>query len=249
MKKDFLFKCANPNCGKEQQLRDNVANRKKKYCDMKCSLEMTAIHKNGNSYIPPKGSVPWNKGLTKDTDERLNLASYTQSKSRLDGLNKGRIKTWCDGLTKDDHPSLKRLSESRKGKKNPVHKKGVKEKIRKTLLQTYKDHPEILENRKPAGINQFSNNLTSIEEPIANLLEKFGIPYEHNVRVGRFFPDFIINNNIIIECDGEYWHQDTEKEERRDKYLLERGFQVFHLMGKEIMQNAELALMSVLDQL
>jgi len=205
--------------------------------------------KRNNSGDFKKGRVPWNKGLTKETDSRLKKASITQSKTLKNLVEQGLFKPWSLGLTKETNPSLKCLSESRKGKNNPVHNKGVKEKIQKTLIKTYKERPEILENRKPSGVNQFSSEFTSIEQPIADLLKEYQIPFKHNTKVGRYFPDFIINSNVIIECDGEYWHRDKHKEKKRDDYLMKKGYQVFHLSGKEITKNASKAINSVINQL
>ena len=43
------------------------------------------------------GGGGWNKGLTKETDERLAKASETMKQS----YKSGKAKVWCDGLTKE----------------------------------------------------------------------------------------------------------------------------------------------------
>jgi 5-methylcytosine-specific restriction endonuclease McrA len=48
--------------------------------------------------ISRKGRLPWNKGI------------------------KGSIRSWNKGLTKNDHPSIKRISEAKIGDKNPMWK-------------------------------------------------------------------------------------------------------------------------------
>lgn len=119
---------------------------------------------------------------------------------------------------------------------NPCSKQEIKDKIRNTIIETYKKHPEILENRKPSGINQFSEGYTSIEKLIADALNSMNIAFYHNIKVGRYFPDFLIFHNVIIECDGEYWHNE-EKDSKRDSYLMNNGYYIFRLAGKRILKD------------
>lgn len=53
-----------------------------------------------------------------------------------------------------------------------------------------------------------STDKTSIEKIIENILLKNNISYTYNeFKIENFTYDFLINNtNILIECDGEYWH-------------------------------------------
>lgn len=122
-------------------------------------------------------------------------------------------------------------------KNNPACNPETKEKIRTTLLQTYKDRPEILENRKPCGINQFSNKYTSIEKPIADILISKNIPFIHNFKIKSYFVDFLIFENVILECDGEYWHKDKNKDYRRDAKIMKDGYYIFRLSEKDILKD------------
>lgn len=190
--------------------------------------------------------VAWNKGLTKESDIRV--AQYAKT---LKKISKGK-------RLPIDYTSIKHrrmLSNRMQGNKNPSKRKEVKEKIqktllktykehpeiknkiRKTLLKTYKEHPEILETRKPSGLNQYSKYFSSIEKVIAKELNLRRIPFVHNWRTGKYFPDFIIFENVIIECDGKYWHKDEEKEQRRDHCLYKLGYFIFHLKETRITKN------------
>lgn len=51
--------------------------------------------------------VPWNKGLTKDTDERV----AKNAKSISDSYSSGKSKSWCKGLTKETDDRLAKLSK------------------------------------------------------------------------------------------------------------------------------------------
>ena len=56
----------------------------------------------------------------------------------------------------------------------------------------------------------------------------------------RFKVDFLINDDIIVECDGDYWHNLSnikEKDKIRDKILTENGYKVFRFWEHEINDN------------
>lgn len=46
------------------------------------------------------------------------------------------------------------------------------------------------------------------------------------------------NEDVIIECDSQMFHDRTERERRyekmRDRYLIQQGYKTFHYTGKEI---------------
>lgn len=63
-------------------------------------------------------------------------------------------------------------------------------------------------------IETFVKNKTNIEYKIINMLNRRNISYVYNELYNKKYkPDFIINN-LIIECDGLYWHSNKFK----DKY-------------------------------
>lgn len=106
------------------------------------------------------------------------------------------------------------------------------------------------------------NNL-SLTDPqdIPPLVYISGVDIEPQFKVGKYSIDFRISNHetigmfnngywkkcagcdrsVLIECDSQEWHERTEEERRyekaRDRYLVKKGFTVFHYTGKEILKN------------
>ena len=79
---------------------------------------------------------------------------------------------------------------------------------------------------------------TSLEQILAELLESFQITYEEQVQFGRYVADFYAPSlNTIYEADGLYWHQDAEREAKRDAYLKDRfGVEdVLHFTERELL--------------
>ena len=57
---------------------------------------------------------------------------------------------------------------------------------------------------------------------------------EREVRVGKCYVDFAIaagGRKRAIEIDGARYHTDIIREQKRDEYLQERGFEVLHIMA------------------
>lgn len=118
-------------------------------------------------------------------------------------------KSWNKGLTKENTPQLKKQSEE------------MKERRKKQILPT-KD--------------------TSIEVKIQNFLKSLGIDFfthqymkeiEHGYQCDIFIPSM----NLVIECDGDYWHKyptGREIDHIRTSELIEKGFKVLRLWGFEI---------------
>lgn len=136
----------------------------------------------------------------------------------------------------------------------------VKDQISKTLKQTYINHPEIIEKQRETYKKNFSTeersnrarkavlksrksqkSPSSIEKKFAKELENQNILYiQQFVILDKFKVDFLIGDNIIVECDGDYWHNlpnIIEKDKIRDKILIENGFIVFRFWEHEINDN------------
>lgn len=67
---------------------------------------------------------------------------------------------------------------------------------------------------------------------IFQMLQKSGYTCELNKPVGWYNLDCALEFNgeqIDIEYDGWYWHQDEEKDRRRDSYLINKGYKVLRL--------------------
>jgi len=82
---------------------------------------------------------------------------------------------------------------------------------------------------------------TSIEVKIQNFLKKLGIEYfthqylkiEHGYQCDILIPSM----NLVIECDGDYWHKypvGNDIDHIRTKELINKGFKVLRLWEYEI---------------
>lgn len=76
--------------------------------------------------------------------------------------------------------------------------------------------------------------LTPIERWLWSDIRTVGAVLYPQYPVGRFFVDF--GNPVVrvaIECDGAAYHQDKEKDAKRDAELQRLGWAVYRITGKD----------------
>ncbi|MEO8678145.1 MAG: DUF559 domain-containing protein [Vicinamibacterales bacterium] len=82
------------------------------------------------------------------------------------------------------------------------------------------------------------SNPSSLEVTVARLLDALQIEYTAQYPIGKFIVDFYIpSRQIVLECDGEYWHSlpsAIEKDRRRDAWMIRNGYTVCRLPEREI---------------
>lgn len=86
---------------------------------------------------------------------------------------------------------------------------------------------------------------TKIEVLMRNELKKRGIQFSEQVPLaGVSIVDFFIpKSKIVIQCDGEYWHQLPKRELadiHQNEVLTKQGYKVFRFWGKEIKKSVSL---------
>jgi len=145
-----------------------------------------------------QNKIPWNKGLTKESDERVRKNAQAISKSLI-GIQSKTI--WTDEMRKAK-------SEWRK--------------------QLHMDFPETHPNRRLAGNRK---KMTYPEKVAYDYLTRYNIVFEHNKKIDKYYPDFVIGK-LIVEIDGVQWH-DKEKDSIRDEVISSYGYKVFRILSTE----------------
>lgn len=99
-------------------------------------------------------------------------------------------------------------------------------------------HPE----KTPWVIQGDRGFVSIIEKEMMHILKELGIDYIHQFPVLRFRPDFRIKEqDILIECDGDYWHKNTKIfDQERDLEIKEKtGFDVFRFSEARILEDRQ----------
>ncbi len=100
-----------------------------------------------------------------------------------------------------------------------------------------------------------ANNPSSLERAICQVLDTLGIAYETQVPFanGRYIADiYVPEKNLVIECNGEYWHnlpKRTNRDRKFEAYLTHSGYKILWLWERDIVENPEEALLKGLTQI
>lgn len=178
----------------------------------------------------------WNKGLTKETDERVEKCSGKNPKKANFGIKNGFY-------GKRHTEETKIIIQKKNFGKIPIkpflkghtpHNKG-KNKIYYIPLQEV--------SKKCSEKRQLQKNVwqTTIELKLQDFLKQLNIEFhphkviniEHKYQCDIYIP-FL---NLIIEADGDYWHRyplGTELDYRRTYEMKEKGYNVLRLWECDI---------------
>ena len=173
--------------------------------------------------------------MTKDTKRKIGEASlgnkYCEGKIPWNKGKKGLQVGWNKGMKGFKHS--KEAKEKMKGR--IPWNKGI------TGYHIHsKEHIEKLKERRAKQI--FPIKDTSIEVKIQDFLKELKMEFfTHQIMnkiKHRYQCDILIPSmNLVIECDGYYWHKypiGLEMDHIRTKELIEKGFKVLRLWEFEI---------------
>jgi very-short-patch-repair endonuclease len=78
--------------------------------------------------------------------------------------------------------------------------------------------------------------VSSTEWVVVDELDRRGLVYKHSSKLGKFVPDFIVGE-VVIEVDGDYWHNLPgmfERDAMKDAYYQDRGYRVIRIWEHEV---------------
>lgn len=146
------------------------------------------------------------------------------------------------------------------GKNNPMYGKGyliAGEKngmYGKSAMKDRKHREKTKEKQREKRIEYLSKyhifKDTSIELKIQEELKNRQIIFEKQKSLlKKYIVDIFIEPNIVIECDGDYWHNRPGAQERdkmRDKNLHNAGYQVYRFWEHEINTSAKICVNKII---
>jgi nitrate/nitrite-specific signal transduction histidine kinase len=150
-----------------------------------------------------KGKVPWNKGLSAETDKRVAESAKKQSESQ-----KGKI-SWSSGLTKETDERIEKMSKS----------------IRKTWTKEKRQHQSkiLTANPKRIGKNHPMYGISPRERMNSEIYEQWrkNISKSNKGRTPW-------NKGLSAETDKRVAesnkHQSENRQKNKDKYLGKQGW-------------------------
>jgi len=93
---------------------------------------------------------------------------------------------------------------------------------------------------------------TTIEIAVADALRDLGITFEEQVTFRWYLADiYLPDHNIVIECDGDYWHSLPKiiaHDRKRDAWFESHQIRVIRIKETDIRQNAREAVLRALEE-
>ena len=203
---------------------------------------------------PMSGKQSWCKGETKETNTIVKNKAIKQSITRKELFIKGVLNlngknnpmyglpSWNNGLTTENCDILKKM-----GEKSSI----LRKKEWANLSEIEKD-----KRRKHCAIigAKCKKSKTTIELKIEEILKNYNINYVDNHYKNGFVFDFYLpDHNIVIECQGDYWHSNPRKyssanindiqrknidrDNRKKKYLSDNSIPNLFLWEYDIRRN------------
>jgi very-short-patch-repair endonuclease/endogenous inhibitor of DNA gyrase (YacG/DUF329 family) len=82
---------------------------------------------------------------------------------------------------------------------------------------------------------------TSLEASVRTALSAMLIDFVQEAAIGRYSVDFLLpQRRVALEVDGAYWHQDANRDARKDRYLTRHGWQVIRITEANIESGLDL---------
>lgn len=179
------------------------------------------VHGEGRNHRPRKPYyAPWNKGLSKKTDERV------AASARKDSLSNGGKNSYYFG---------KHLGDTTKRKISTGMKKAHEEGRAWNIGINHWDG-------KPSYPEQFFIKVIGNDFHDKN--------YSFNYVVGRFRIDFAwVDKRLAIEIDGgQHEREDNKKRDlRKDKYLRSLGWKILRIKWRDMFHNSSLYIQIAID--
>lgn len=247
-------------CGKDFLILPyKIKDGKGKYCSRECK-------DTHQKYIYSGQSNPlWG---TKHTEDRKQKQRELSKKNWQNEEYKMKVKnSHLKFFEKNGfYPGTDEKSKEKR-KKTMIEKYGVEHnwkgkygqrKCDKTTLEIYgKSAAQML-----IDYTHYFNKKTDIEQIFENILIGVGIPFQMKYRIYdkkkidfwfREYDFFILDSNILIEIDGDYWHdnenifenlsdfqkQIKENDRVKENFAISKGFRIIRFWGSEVKENKE----------
>lgn len=96
-----------------------------------------------------------------------------------------------------------------------------------------------------------TKTVSSLERIVYAVLKELEIEFLPQEPIGPYFVDiYLPDTNVVIECDGFYWHSKPEAvvfDKRRDSYMRNHGYKMLRLPEKLIKEDAKKAVIEGLS--
>jgi very-short-patch-repair endonuclease len=146
----------------------------------------------------------------------------------------------CANRTEEEKAALRQAM--REGHSRPeVQAKRAENNRRHWAQMTQEQRDAQVEKMQRSSQTRFKSRPTTIEMAVQDVLAGLSVPYQDQVHLGYYHVDILVGDNLVIECDGDYWHSLPKVmavDKRRDQWLLSQGYKIARLKEHDIRKDA-----------
>lgn len=196
------------------------------------------------------------QGLKHTEETKAKMSATHKGKPAPEGM--GERMRQCNTGRRHTEEARRAMSEARRGQpKSEEHKAKITEAHKQRMLDPVKreERARIIrrvaanltpEQRKAASVAGrlgcmravSERGSTSIERAIAKVLDGLGVEYKPQNLMGFYVMDFYVPQyNLVIECDGTYWHSKPGARRRdiiKNKWIRSQGMLLVRLWEHDI---------------
>lgn len=168
-----------------------------------------------------------------------------KTKAKISAIQKGKPKgpSKLKGRPRDP-VAVEKSAAWRRGRPKTAEAKAVLSEAQKSRWESMTEEEQRAFISAP--LKGYVTRPTSIEIMVQALLSTLEIKYEAHKKLGRWFVDiYIPASNLIIECDGDYWHslpKNQDRDIRKTTWLTEHGYNLLRLPECEIRKGGSVIL-------
>jgi very-short-patch-repair endonuclease len=175
------------------------------------------------------------KGRPKSEEHKRHLSEALtgshlseETKAKISEINSGKVRTTAQKENYSEAAKVRWRSKEYRAKFKNTQSLSMK--------QVWKNYSDEKKNRILSGWRRGSHIRTTIELSVESELVSLGEVYKSQVVIGSWCVDFLLpERRLIIECDGDYWHQfNKARDRKKDKELKAMGYIVKRLTEKQI---------------
>jgi very-short-patch-repair endonuclease len=164
-----------------------------------------------------------------ERDRLAAIATEFMTKPESRALYSERSKgMWADPVKRDEFVTARKQEWSGNAERRQRLSEQMKEQWRDISLS----------DKRLKGWLERVTRPSKLERMVHVILDALSIAYVSQKQIGKVFVDiFVPSANLIIECDGEYWHSRPGRKEsdaRREALLVARGYTVLRLPEADI---------------
>jgi len=181
--------------------------------------------------------IAWNKGKSPSEESKRKMSLSHKSHPSKFAFQKG-----CIPWTKGKHHSEEHRNKISEAKKGHLVSEEAKRKMSESSKKVWSTpkYKQIAKERRATQIFPLKDSKPEIK--IQNFLQQLGITFLKHKHIKEIVHSyqcdiFIPSMNLIIECDGNYWHKypiGREIDHIRTKELIDKGFRVLRLWESDI---------------